>query len=424
MRNSKCIIIYCVSAVLLFCMNFGCAPKREIYATYTLPPAKVVDFITLKDMQISEPVVKITGNAGPAIKTIYQNYIKERLTGQIYKERFYSISDDIYRNMDGENCLCKIIAGQSGYNLVHSDKPDAAKILISAVIKINKEHGVDIVETELVRQGYTVERNDKGVPYSKADKEQRSVKKRMDKFKYIKISANADLTVKVIDKNGIDVKYKESFNNLEFEQKIGGEGNVSALPSHFEIAANLFCEPIQKIVKNISPHKEKRLLKINEKGDKSSIVLMKANAFIDAVNSLESVLQKNKNKYETVKKKIESEYQEKVDKIQKSSMEPEKKKAETDKLRKEIDEQLAKEQLFMSSDYENYAIIMEIMGYIDDAIEFFEKAYQADPNNQTAKLSYAKVIALQDREKIMKQKSIIDNLKLNHEYKSEEYKNH
>ena len=416
--------IFSATVILLLLLNSGCAPPRKIYAKYTLPPSGVADFLPLKNAQIEKPSVEIRGNFNTqAQKAAMQNYIRERLAGLIYKERFYNVSDDIYRNITGESQLQQVLRGHHGYDLIHSYKPKTSKIMAKAVVNIERKTGEDLIETQLVNQPYKTEyrKNKEGysVPHAVPNYDRKSVRKRQDRVPYIKISATAQLNITIFGKNG-EKRYERLFKNLKFHKKVGGSGDIAAVPTSLEIAASLFNDSIVATVKDISPHTETRLLEVNVDGDKTAVVLIKATAFSEAVRRLDKVIEQNEAEYQAMKRKIEEEYQREVEEIKASSKEPLKKKAAIEKLEREKTEELAKERAPLSPDYENYALCMEVMGYLDDAIECFEKAHEADQDNQTAKDAHNRVLALREKAKGMPRAG--EKMKRRHDYKQKEHK--
>jgi len=345
------------------------------------------------------------------------------LAGLIYKERFYNVSDDIYRNITGESQLQQVLRGQHGYDLIHSYKPKTSKIMAKAVVNIERKTGEDLIETQLVNQPYKTEyrKNKEGysVPHAVPNYDRKSVRKRQDRVPYIKISATAQLNITIFGKNG-EKRYERLFKDLKFYKKVGGSGDMAAVPTSLEIAASLFNDSIVATVKDISPHTETRLLEVNEDGDKTAVVLIKATAFSEAVRRLDKAIEQNEAEYQALKGKIEEKYQREVEEIKASSKEPLKKKAAIEKLEREKTEELAKERAPLSPDYENYALCMEVMGYLDDAIEFFEKAHEADQDNQTAKNAYNRVLALREKAKGMPRAG--EKMKRRHDYKQKEHK--
>ena len=390
--------------VLSLIMFSNCAPQREIYAKYSLPPNSVLDFAPLRNLHIQSLNVRIRGNYRPlGQQSVFESYLRDRLAALIYKEHFYKMSDVIYRNYDGEKQLQSLLKGQHGYDLIHSHKPGSAKIYIKTAITINRTRGTDMVKTTLITLPYkTIYKNEHGnrVPYSKPNYAGQTVKTVSTRVPYEEVSANASLTISIKDKNG-RLKYSRSFKNLKFKKKVGGGGDISAPPTALEVAGELFNSPLETIVADISPHREPRLLEVNENGDKSAVVLMKATAFSEAAMKLDAVIAKNEKKFREISAEISVEYGKKRGEAKKSPLKEAEKRAKVKKLESERKRALVEAGRFRSPDYENYAICMEVMGYIPDAIEFYNKACRADPENQTAKDSLIRVKELKNRIKHM-----------------------
>lgn len=373
----------------------GCAPPRSLNAKYILPPKAGIALMDVSFVEVKEPVVTIQGNyQEQGHEAAFRSYIKDRLSGLLYKERYLNASDEIYGNVSGSGKLGDVLRGKHGYNMIHSESPSGDKITITASTHITKDEKTEPFEISLTTVTYReIRKKEKdGTEKIESAPDKTTTRKITEKISSVVIIAKGSLACRL--EKGQRRLYERAFNDLKFEKKIGGTGEPSALPTSIEIASALFDEPLSEIVKDISPHSEERPLVVNEKGEKTGVALIKAMAFSDAAEHLDKVHKEKESEIKSRRKEIASERDKKVADIQASTKAPEAKTKEIEKVTSDYDKKLQEAKSPISADYENYAICMEAMGYVGDAIEFYEKALDSDPGNQSAKSQLDKLAHL------------------------------
>ncbi len=396
------IVCWAVFGTLLLTI-VGCAPPRVIYATYTVPPDSVTNSDELENCEIEIVSADVSGSyfspsEAEMFRQYLEQYLRSRLASFIYKEKTYELGDDIFRNHDGEKILEDALKGYEGRSRIHSDKPEGAKIKVEVSARIDKDAGVDLMETVLVRQPYNItweEDDGFNVPSSEPNRNARTQRVVVSNVPFIHVTSSGMLRISVESESG--AVYERSFSDMEFEKKVGGVGDAAAPPTSLEIAGKLFNKKILEVVHDISPHQVSRLLEWNEKGDKTAIALMKATAFSYAEKRLIEVCDENERVFEEIKAEIQKEFEEEKAEIRQSGKEPEKIEAALEKLEEDKEKEIAREKVFMSPDYENHAICMEVMGKTNQAIDSFKRAVEADPGNSSAGEALGKVEALKAR---------------------------
>ncbi|PIE69485.1 MAG: hypothetical protein CSA21_02320 [Deltaproteobacteria bacterium] len=406
-----------VLTTVLICLGLlgGCvqSQKRTLTAKYVMPPRVVRDVSALQNLVIAPPRVVLSGNYDKAKKLIpvFVNCLNQRLISGIYQERFFNVQDEIHGNPKGVAALNKTFAHAHGYSIKSRHAKHPARIQTWATVELTRSRGQDRVVTSLATVPYDIKYSDEGVPYSVPDTDNQDLEERITHVDFVTIKAKGDLRVEVRDTKG-QVVYTKTFKALHFEKKVGGDTPVEALPTALEIATTLFEDPIAAIVKDISPHKEERSLVVNEQGDATAVVLMKATAFSEAYKRLDTVLQKHQALYESEAQEIKQTFSQKIQDAKAEGATPEALAA----LRQEEQAALVKAGLFRSPDFENMAIVCETMGLVDEALLFYGQAAEANPENTQAAFSLKRVSECAGK--------AMSSAQLQGEYEEEENKEH
>ena len=390
-----------VVAGCCLCLLAGCqqAPKRSLLATYIVPPDVVSDVSSLQNLSIASPVVKLAGSYAQNRKKlvpVFTNCLNQRLSAAIYKERFFSVQDDIHGNRNGLKSLNAAFAQAHGYSIKPARIVNRAKIKTWANILLTRTTGKDKIITSLASIPYTVEYNDKGVPHSSPNYDGKVVKEHVSHVPFTHITAKGDLLVQVYDTAGKKV-YEKRFTDLKYDKKIGGDTQANALPTVLEISSSLFDPAIKTVVRDISPHKIKRELFVNENGDETAVVLLKATAFSEAYKRLSQVTERNQKEYKAHAAEIKKDFAEQLKAARESDKTAEEVEVLISTLRQEQKASLVDAGRFRSPDYEDMAIACEAMGLTDEALEFYELAASADPENASAGASLARIKSLADK---------------------------
>jgi tetratricopeptide (TPR) repeat protein len=370
-----------LAALAMLCAA-GCAPKkRAVYADYVLPPNAVTDISSIENLDIAPPQIDLSCNykSKRSVQNVLANAVEESFEDQLYANGFIKARDDIYDDAQGLAQVRKELrASRHGYDVKSARAMRTAKLITAAKVNLKRTKGVDVVQTQLVTQPYTIKTNKNGVPVSFPDPDRRRVKIVTSNVPFILVEAKGSLRVALQDAHGKNV-YSKVFDDLSYERKAGGNAQPGAEPTLFEIAHELFGGAVDQVVKDISPHKESHVLHVNEKGDATAVALMKATAFSEAYNRLDSVITAHEKQYEAEAAEINKDYDAQMA------------AAETDEALAKLEEEKKAELLdasrFLSPDYENMAIVTEIMGDVSTALDLYGQAVEADPANTSAKQS-------------------------------------
>jgi len=356
----------------------------------------VSDVSSLQNLTIASPVVMLSGSDAQNKKKmlpVFTNCLEQRLSAAIYKERFFSVQDDIQGNRNGLKSLDTVFAQSHGYTIKPARIVRRAQLKTQANITLTRTTGKERVVTSLASVPYIVKYTDIGVPYSIPNYAAQVVQEHVSNVPYTHITAKGDLFVRVYDAAGKKV-YEKQFKDLEYDKKVGGNTQADALPTELEIASSLFDSSIRQAVRDISPHRVERELFVNENGDKTAVVLLKATAFSEAYKRLSDVTEKNQKEYKDKATEIKNDFAAQIKDVKASGKAQEEIELAVKALQEELRVTLLDTGRFRSPDDENMAIACETMGITDESLEFYELAVSADPDNTRASDSLARMKAL------------------------------
>ncbi|WP_432736951.1 tetratricopeptide repeat protein [Maridesulfovibrio sp. FT414] len=407
MMKNKYTIGLNIFLVLIILTATGCkSSKRMVYADYIMPPKAVSDVTQIQKLIIDTPSITIERNGidrktSATISDVFSNTLVNNLSSKLYYNGYIKAADEVYGDCDGLTQVRKCMArSRHGYDVKIVPARRTAKLKVDVNINYTRSQGTDTINTTLVTQNYSVAFNEDGVPYAEADTP--TYRYVSSNVPYINIKAKGSLTCSVYDYTGKKI-YSRVFDDLEFEKKAGGDSGSNAEAPYPEIAQSLFNDAIGKVVTDISPHRESRALVVNEKGDSSVVALIKGTAFYDAKNMLGAIL-------DSANEKIEKESAEanlKYDQLVAEAVEPEKKTA----LEQERAEAIVDITKSFSPDFENMGIILEIVGDRNDALEYYQLAANADPQNESAKESLSRIKEMMAASSLVKDPTKTDNYK-------------
>ncbi|SDK79903.1 hypothetical protein SAMN05660337_1275 [Maridesulfovibrio ferrireducens] len=392
-----------VCLALIILTASGCkTTKKMVYAEYIMPPIAFSDVASIERINIDKPKIKISGvgkRTSKSIRNVFTNTIVNDFSSKLYFNGYIKPSDEIYGDIEGLKAVRKKLAhSKHGYavKIVKVRKP--AKLKVYATINYKRTKGVDKINTTLVTQSYSIITNKNGVPCTKANKPTKKVV--TNKVSYIEVKAKGSLVCTLYDCSGKKL-YSRKFDDLEFENKAGGDAGSNSEAPYLEVAQNLFNDAISKVVMDISPHRESRSLLVNEKGDSSVVALIKGTAFYDAFNKLGPIVEAEEKTMDKLSAEINSKY----DQLITNAEDPEK-KADLEQKRTNDLIDITKD---YSPDYENMAIILEIIGDRNEALEYYEMAAKADPENIRASESCLRVQKLVAASSCLKNPNKINN---------------
>ncbi|NDV22604.1 hypothetical protein [Desulfovibrio sp. JC022] len=380
MQNKKYILAFKLILILTIMVIAGCkSTKRMVYAEYIMPPKVISDVSKIQQLKIDKPKIQIktsglSKRSSREISDIFTHIIVNDFSSKLYYNGYIKTTDELCGAQAGLKQVRKKLArSKHGYNVKITPFHKTAKLKVEARINYVRSKGTDRIQTRLTTQNYSVAYSDKGVPYAKASSSKsRTV---FSNVPYIEVKAKGVLICTLYDINGKKV-YSRVFDDLEFENKSGGDSGSKAEAPYPEVAQKLLNDAITKVVSDISPHKEKKPLAVNEKGDPTIVALIKGTAFFDARNRLEELLTEAEENIEKSSAEVNAEY----DQLIAVESDPEKRLA----LEQQRAEDLIDCTRDYSPDYENLAIIQEVVGNKNEALHYYQVAVNADPENLTA----------------------------------------
>jgi len=299
--------LYCGISAAAILTIAGCSVPT-ITANYTMPPEAISDVKGIDTMEIVVNV-SLPNSSDAADSAIARAAICERLAAGFGREGFFRTTDPVWGNPAGADALASLVKSKNsrhGYaRLVTPPVTPRARIELNFKADVTSGERNQIVDTKLTKVFYRVayrkqeitwgsgERKNREtiqIPYSVPDRSEKSVAR--SKIKQYWINARGALEAKVIDKNG-KVVYQKRFDNLSVAAQCD-HSSLKAVPTKASVFSALSKDAIAAIVKDLSPHKESKQIKINKDGDKRGFYLLQALAFSEAVSTFENIDEKKR----------------------------------------------------------------------------------------------------------------------------------
>lgn len=324
-------------AAAVIILAAGCAAET-ITAEYVMPPKAVSDIKGIDTMELVTNV-KVTDNSA---KTIDRSYVtgtlNQRVAARFCQEGFFRTTDFVWGNPAGAAKMSTTVLGPGnmhGYAR-HTTDPVSKRAKLYLTLNVNVTSGKAVKQQEFILKDIPFTKTMVGrVPVGKPVLSAVKVQKVIVPVESYMIAARGSLAVKLVNKNGATV-YTKNFNDLKSSVEIGMSKHGS-LPTKSAVIMEMLVPVIETIIADLSPHKEKRALVINENGDERGCLLLKAQAFTEAITVLEDIVTDDK-----IKKKN-------------------------------------------SADYENLGLAYEIIGDYNAAKENFDNALKISPESKIAK---------------------------------------
>ena len=319
----------------------SCSTPEVIYGTYLMPPQKVTDVRSLQILEVVQPNLEVNAQQiDPSLTTALPEELSALIAGNIEAQGFYKTADALWckNSTDHYSKLNMFFRerNRQGYDSFsdygQNNKP--AKLTTDAKITITKTEGVDTVTKSLTTVPYSRKTSKDGSPYSIPNHKSTTTTKVVTKIPFIKYQITGTINVKVVTAGNSKV-YEKKSGVLTKTFKIGGKGGRKTIPAVNEMLAALFGSYVKQVVKDISPYTETKPLIINEDGDEKAVMLLKAQAYSEALTRLDEVI---------------------------STARKAKEKPEV-------------------ADLYNFAITLEAVGEYSDALSFYNEAIGIDPDN-------------------------------------------
>ena len=293
------IFVYGITAVAISLAIAGCHTPT-ITADYTMPPRAVSD---IKNIDTMEIVVNVN-MADSKDAAVAKGIICKKIAAGFANEGFYRTTDLIWGNSAGASNMHAILRSKDsrhGYARIATDPiRRRARMIVTFNADISTYETPLVVRTKLKKvyyktmyrtqeiswgSGERINRERIRIPYSVPSSVARSIAQ--TNVKQYKISATGSMDVKVIDKKGKTV-YHKSFNHLNALAECDHD-SLKALPGKASLISSMSHFSIANIVKDLSPYKVSRSVKINKDGDERGFLLLNAMAFSEAFDVFENI---------------------------------------------------------------------------------------------------------------------------------------
>jgi len=343
---------YLLISFILIVFMCGCAKSQLRIANFIRPPSKVIQFRDIQTIMVQEPDIQFSGRLSTDLKQLYQHLIQENIAKTFSHMPWYQIQ------LICPNAQCESITNQieqHGYvwdNPVRSEK------------EYQKQH-------KLFINGNVTQ----------------SIKKKSE------IQLSATLSIVLLDHEGNEI-YVRLLDQLTAEDHFKpNQSHWDKICMHRRLAKTLFQRAITQLHDDIYPKKIKRFISIHHDADIRGRYLIEANAFPEALAHIEDSMKKKERAYIKQKNSIQQKYQkmEKMALQQRLADDDFREKRINLAKKKEAEIDIARKSL--SGDYKNYGTALEALGFIDQAVKYYEKAMNADPMNYMARLAFHRLVS-------------------------------
>ena len=292
--------IQAAGAAAVIILAAGCAAET-ITAEYVMPPKAVSDIKSIDTMELIAKVNVSDNAAENSDRSYVVGALNQRVSARFCQEGFFRTTDFVWGNPDGAAKMAKVIltnGNMHGYAR-HVTDPVAKRAKLYLVLSANVKTGKAVKNETFVLKDVPFTRTKAGkVPVGKPDLSRAKIQKAVVPVEIFTISANGNLAVKLVNKEG-KVVYTKDFKNLQASHETSMLKRA-ALPTKSAVVMEMLVPAIETIIADLLPHKEKRALVINEDGDKKACLLLKAQAFTEAISFLDEIEKKSCADYENL----------------------------------------------------------------------------------------------------------------------------
>jgi len=346
-RQYQCLFI----ALIVLLSICGCA-KSQLHVTHFIrPPSKVVRFRDIQTILVQQPDIQFSGKLSTDLKQLYQHIIQENIAKTFSHMPWYQIQ------LICPNAQCESITNQIEQNGYDWDNP------VPTEMSYQKQH-------QLFING--------NIYQSTKDQSE--------------ISVTATLSIVLLDHEGNEV-YVRLLDKLNAKDRfITNQSHWDNICMHRRLAQKLFQIAITQLMDDIYPKKIKRLITIHNDADIRGRYLLEADAFPEALAHIEESINKKERTYIEKKNKILEKYEKLEKKAFARAFPDDDFREKRIEMAKEKETEIDSARKCLSGDYKNYGTALEALGFIDQAIEYYEKAIHADPLNYMARLAFNRVV--------------------------------
>lgn len=305
--NRKNVFAYGMMATAALLMLAGCH-KPTITADYTMPPKAVSDIKGIDTMELVVNV-SIAGSKDAADAAIAKAVISEKIAAGFGNEGFFRTTDAVWGDPMGARNLHTVLQAKKsnhGYVRVVTD-PVKSRARMEVTFNANLNAGVkqQNVTTNLKKVIYARKTRPQTIYWGRGEKKKSQTIQVPYSVPVQTIASTAvsavpqywnlasgSMDVKVIDKNGKTV-YQKKFDKL----LAGGacdHSSLKALPGTASLFSSMIRRAVTTIVRDLSPYKESKTVKINKDGNEQGFLLLSALAFPEAFDTFQNIKEEDR----------------------------------------------------------------------------------------------------------------------------------
>jgi len=332
-------------------MICGCEKSQLRIADFIRPPSKVVRFRDIQTILVQQPDITFSGKLSTDLKQLYQHFIQENIARTFSHMPWYQI------HLICPNAQCESITNQIEQNGYEWNNP------VTTEKEYQKKH-------QLFING--------------------NIHK--SKISQTEIQISATLSIVLLDHEGREV-YVRLLDKLTAKDHLKpNQSHWDKICMHRRLAQALFQLAITQLMDDIYPKKFKRFIGIHHDADIRGRYLLEANAFPEALAHIKASIKKKERTFIDQKNKILGKYQKLEKKALEESLPDDDFREKRIKMAKEKEAEIDNVRKCLSGDYKNYGTALEALGFIDQAINYYEKAINADPMNYLARLAFHRLV--------------------------------
>ncbi|ETR74565.1 MAG: hypothetical protein OMM_00147 [Candidatus Magnetoglobus multicellularis str. Araruama] len=338
-----------IVSLMIFLIVCGCSKSQLGVAYFIRPPSKVSQFRDIQRIQIQQPDIHFSNKLGVDLHQLYQQVIQINFARAFCQNPWYQIE-----LASQKNTLSKTIE-YKGYEWVN---PIATST--------NHEYSHKLYLNV-------------GMIESKTSQSE--------------IQIDATLSILLLDPQGKEV-YIRLLEGLSTKETIrSNQSQWENMCMHYRLAKKLFQPAIKAVIDDIYPRKIKHVMSIHDNADIRGRYLLAAKAFPESLAHIAEAIKQKERIYVEQKNNILRQYQQlEKDLVTQSRSDNEDYREKRINLSKQKELEIDHARTKLSGDYNNYGTALEALGFIDQAITYYEKAINADPMNYMARLAFHRLV--------------------------------
>lgn len=274
----------------------GCTTTDRVEVTYLEAPKAIKNIQGISKIKINTKVKLSGGSVSPKDSYFIKEDITHRLASKLHEEGFYETIDVICGDSTGPQKLQKLMVNKGyphGYGTYHTAPcAKCARMEIALIVNFDQKEKMEEEKFTLYRTPYKRTDEDDEVPDSEPDTDQKSKSEKKITYSVHQLSAEGSMNVVFYTKENKKV-YERNFDNITqtFKQDVS---HIGSLPVSSCLVSQMFMPCLKAIIKDISPHTINQTVNLNPDGNKQAVLLMRANAFTEAIEILDKSMENGK----------------------------------------------------------------------------------------------------------------------------------